>query len=266
VLWWNAEEQDLPSGVFDLAVTVSTNVFREERSLQLTWEDSRVRRKETGEEESKGSGIEIIDHRGEGDLQSVLRTLAEKEGAQVWMEARSVDNVESRTRQELSSCGELVLGTLPPSREALREALEACQPDRIHVVGLSPTTAGLEGFTRRLLGLCKHAIRSEKPAPLSKLAAAMGHEEHAVRLGLRWLKDQGQIGLAETDDGFLVEPGPGTGEADPALERALKKALQEARAFRKYALQGSGPLAGRPSQSKRSRLTLRGGWCHNRTI
>jgi single-stranded-DNA-specific exonuclease len=247
VLWWNAEEQDLPSGVFDLAVTVSTNVFREERSLQLTWEDSRVRRKETGEEESKGSGIEIIDHRGEGDLQSVLRTLAEKEGAQVWMEARQVDGVGGKNRLELSPCGELVLGTLPPSREALREVLEACEPGRVHVVGLSPTTAALEGFARRLLGLCKHAIRSAKAAPLSKLAAAMGHEERTVRLGLRWLEDRGQIGLAETEGGFLVEPGSGAGEADPALELALKEALQEARAFRKYALQESGPLAGRPA-------------------
>jgi single-stranded-DNA-specific exonuclease len=254
VLWWNAEEQDLPSGVFDLAVTAKANVFRGERSLQLTWEDAWARREEPAEEATEGPEIEIIDHRGEGGLKASLRALAEKDGTQIWMEARPVDNVEGRTRQELSPCGKLVLGTLPPSREVLQDALEACQPDRIHVVGLSPTTAGLEGFTRRLLGLCKHAIRSEKPAPLSKLAAAMGHEEHAVRLGLRWLKDRGQIRLAETEDGFWVELGPGAGEADPSLtdsslERILKEALQEARAFRKYAFESTS-AARQPTTSE----------------
>jgi len=252
VLWWDAEERDLPSGVFDLAVTAKANVFRGERSLQLTWEDSRMRRMGPAEETSEGPEIEIIDHRGEDDLKATLRALAEKEGAQVWMEARQVEDVDGKSRLDLSSCGELVLGTLPPSREVLQDTLEVCEPGRVHVVGLSPTTAGLEGFARRLLGLCKHAIRSGKAAPLSKLAAAMGHEERTVRLGLRWLEDRGQIRLTETEDGFLVEPGPGAGEADPSLtdsslERILKEAFQETRAFRKYALQGSGPLAGRPT-------------------
>jgi len=247
VLWWNAEEEDLPSGVFDLAVTVSTNVFRGERSLQLTWEDSRVRRKEPGQETDETRSIEVIDHRGEGDLEATLRALADKDGAQVWMEACQVDGVGAKSRLGLAPCTELVLGTLPPSRSVLDEALSACEPDRIHVIGLSPTTEVKEGFARRLLGLCKHAIRSGKAAPLSKLAAAMGHEERTVRLGLRWLEERGQIRAERTEEGLKIESGPGSGEADPPLERALKEALQEARAFRKYALKGKAPLAERPA-------------------
>jgi len=247
VLWWNAEEEDLPSGIFDLAVTVSTNVFRGERSLQLTWEDSRVRRKETGQETDETRSIEVIDYRGEDGLENALRALADKAGAQVWMEARQVDGVGAKSRLGLAPCEELVLGTLPPSRSVLDEALSACEPERIHVVGLSPTTEAKEGFARRLLGLCKHAIRSGKAAPLPKLAAAMGHEERTVRLGLRWLEERGQIRAERTEDGLKIESGPGSGEADPPLERALKEALQEARAFRKYALKGKTPLAERPA-------------------
>jgi single-stranded-DNA-specific exonuclease len=246
VLWWNAEEEDLPSGIFDLAVTVSTNVFRGERSLQLTWEDSRVRREETSEEAGESRSLQVIDHRGEEDLEATLRALAEKNGAQVWMEARQVNGIEGKSRLELAPCEELVLATLPPSRSVLEEALEMCEPERIHVVGLSPTTAGLEGFARRLLGLCKHAIRSGKAAPLPKLAAAMGQEESTVRLGLQWLEDQGQIRVQQTEKGLKIETGPGSGEADSSAERALKEALQEARAFRKYALKGEAPLANRP--------------------
>mgnify|MGYP006285186487 CR=1 FL=1 len=247
VLWWNAEEQDLPSGVFDLAVTVSTNVFRGERSLQLTWEDSRVRRKETGEETEEDRSIEVIDHRGEEDLEATLRTLSEKDGTEVWMEACQVEGARGKSRLELSSCTELMLGTLPPSRSVLEEALSACEPDRIHVVGLSPSTAGLEGFAPRLLGLCKHAIRSGKAPSLSKLAAAMGHEERTVRLGLRWLEGRGQIRTGQTEKGLEIKHGPGSGEADLSVERALKEALQEARAFRKYALKGSAPLTSGPA-------------------
>jgi single-stranded-DNA-specific exonuclease len=247
VLWWNAGEEDLPSGIFDLAVTVSTNVFRGERSLQLTWEDFRVRRKETGEDTEEGRSTEVIGHRGEGGLEDTLRALADRGGAQVWMEACQVDGVGAKSRLELTPCEELVLGTLPPSRSVLKEALAACEPERIHVVGLSPATAGLEGFTRRLLGLCKHAIRSGKAAPLPKLAAAMGHEERTVRLGLQWLEERGQIQAAKTGQKLSIKPGSTSGEADSSLEQALEEALQEARAFRKYALRGEAPLAKPPA-------------------
>jgi single-stranded-DNA-specific exonuclease len=248
VLWWDAEEQDLPSGIFDLAVTVSTNVFRGERSLQLTWEDSRVRRKETGEETRESPSIQMIDHRGEQDLEATLRALAEKDGTQVWMEARQVKGVEGKSRLEISPCEELVLGTLPPSRSVLEETIEACEPEKIHVVGLPPATENLEGFARRLLGLCKHAIRSKKTAPLPKLAAATGHDERTVRLGLQWLEDQKQIRVMQSGEEIKIEPGPGSGETDPSLERALKEALQEAQAFRKYALKGEAPVAAPPTE------------------
>ncbi|WP_263840256.1 single-stranded-DNA-specific exonuclease RecJ [Salinibacter sp.] len=245
VLWWNAQEEDLPDGIFDLAVTVSTNVFRGERSLQLTWEDSRVRRKETGEETGEARSTEVIGHRGEGGLEDTLRALADRGGAQVWMEACQVDGVGAKSRLELTPCEELVLGTVPPSRSVLEEVLSACEPERIHVVGLSPATAGLEGFTRRLLGLCKHAIRSGKAAPLPKLAAAMGHEERTVHLGLQWLEERGKIQAAKTGQKLSIKPGSTSGEADSSLEQALEEALQEARAFRKYALRGEAPLAKR---------------------
>jgi single-stranded-DNA-specific exonuclease len=246
VLWWNAQEEDLPDGIFDLAVTVSTNVFRGERSLQLTWEDSRVRRKETGEETQEARSLQVTDHRGEEDLEATLRALAEKGGAQVWMEACQVDGVGAKSRLSLAPCEELVLGTLPPSRSVLKEALAACEPEQIHVVGLPPATAGLEDFTRRLLGLCKHAIRSGKAAPLPKLAAAMGHEERTVRLGLQWLEERGKIQASEIGQKLSIKPGPGSGEADSSLEQTLEEALQEARAFRKYALRGEAPLAKPP--------------------
>jgi single-stranded-DNA-specific exonuclease len=197
-----------------------------------------VRRKETGEDTEETRSIQVVDHRGEEDLEATLRALAEKNGAQLWMEACQVDGLDGKSRLELAPCEELVLGTLPPSRQVLEEALSACEPERIHVVGLSPATAGLEGFARRLLGLCKHAIRSRKAAPLPKLAAAMGQEEPTVRLGLQWLEDQGQIRAQQTEKGLKIETGPGSGEADSSAERALKEALQEARAFRKYAFQG----------------------------
>ncbi len=247
VLWWNAGEEDLPSGIFDLAVTVSTNVFRGERSLQLTWEDSRVRRKETGEDTEEGRSIEVIDHRGEEDLEASLWALADKAGAQIWMEACQVNGIEGNSRLELAPCEELVLGTLPPSRSVLEEALEMCEPDRIHVIGLPPATKNLGGFARRLLGLCKHAIRSGKAATLPKLAAAMGQEESTVRLGLQWLEERGQIRVQQVEKGLKIEPGPGSGETDSSSERALKEALQEAGAFRKYALKGEAPLAKRPA-------------------
>jgi len=249
VLFWNAEEQDLPSGVFDLAVTVSTNVFRGERSLQLTWEDARVRRKEASGEMEEIATAEVVSHGQESNKAALLRDLSEKESAEVWLEGRSVDGVRGKARHELRPCKSLIVGTLPPSRSVLLGALERCDPEGVHVVGLPLEVDSLEGFSRRLLGLSKHAIRSGKVAPLPRLAAAMAHEEETVRLGLEWLERRGQIRARETDEGFSIGPGSGKGEADApssltpsSLTKALKETLEEARAFRKYAFQGEEAL------------------------
>lgn len=97
VLHWNASRQDLPSSVFDLALRISDTVFRGERSLQLTWEDAHERRKEAAGQE-KADSFQIIGHSSEEDKAALLRSLARKEGAQVWLEATSVSGVEGKGR------------------------------------------------------------------------------------------------------------------------------------------------------------------------
>jgi single-stranded-DNA-specific exonuclease len=251
VLHWNATRRDLPEGVFDLAVRISDNLFRGERSLQLTWEDARERRRVEADA-GTNRPYELVDHRGSDDKGGVLRSLAAREAAQVWIEGRSVENVDGRERHDLEPAAELVVGTLPPSRRVLARAIEQVRPDVVHVVGLDPGLDALRPFARRLLGLCKHAVATGKAVPPALLAAKTAHEERTVRLGLQWLEARGEVTVdaadrhakaSPTEDAsqtalhLSAGPGPSTADEDARRKRrsALEEALEEARAFRRYA-------------------------------
>jgi single-stranded-DNA-specific exonuclease len=238
VLNWNASKEDLPSGVFDLALKISDNVFRGERSLQLTWEDARERRKEASEQE-EASSLQVVGHREVSDKASLLREFAQKEGAQVWLEATSVTGVKSKGREELSACEELIVGTIPPSRQVLEEVLSTCEPEILHVVGIDPQVDTLQSFTRRLLGLVKHAVKAGKTPSLSQLAVMMAHEESTARNGLRWLEDRGQIEVSGPESSLRFKSGKRRERSNGNLSQELRRALEEARAFRKYALSGT---------------------------
>ncbi|PQJ36807.1 single-stranded-DNA-specific exonuclease RecJ [Salinibacter sp. 10B] len=242
VLNWNAAKQDLPSGVFDLALKISDNVFRGERSVQLTWEDARERRKEpTGQEDGQAKpSVKTIDHRGEEDLASLLRKLDEKEDTQVWLEATSVTGVDARSRSALTLCKELVVGTIPPSRQVLQETLQDCQPEVLHIVGVEPEVDTLPTFTRRLLGLSKHAIKTGKSPSLQQLAEMMAHEKSTVRLGLSWLQEKGKIQVSGPDSRLQIEAGAGKGSPNSETSQELKRSLEEARAYRRYAFSTYG--------------------------
>jgi len=220
-------------------------VFRGERSVQLTWEDARERRKEAPDKEEPSA--KVIDHRSEGDKASLLRKLAQREGAQVLLEATSLSGLKSKDRNKLSSCTELVVGTIPPSRRVLEDVLETYEPEVLYVVGVDPEVDTLQGFTRRLLGAAKHAIKTEKTPLLSQLAVTMAHEERTVREGLKWLAGRGQIQFFERKTGVQTKNGVQAGGDTTGKQPTrgapdhVRQALEEAGAFRKYAFSDTRP-------------------------
>jgi single-stranded-DNA-specific exonuclease len=238
VLYWNGTKRDLPTGTFDLAVTLSANAFRGERSAQLTWQDARPTGTRPDERASGESGPAVVDHRSSGDRVATLRELARQTTTQIWMEARSAPGIAARTRDELGPCAHLVLGTLPPSRRVLRAACERCDPDVIHVVGLGADVDGIGPFTRRLLGLAKHAINTGKRFSPQALAGAMGHDEWTVILGLKWLQRRGKITVSRDENGLCVDEGRSLRSSLGRAPDELQQALEETRAFREYAFEG----------------------------
>jgi single-stranded-DNA-specific exonuclease len=153
------------------------------------------------------------------------------------LEATSVTGVDGRGRSTLTSCEELVVGTIPPSRQVLQETLQNCEPEILHIVGVEPEVDTLPTFTRRLLGLSKHAIKAGKSPSLPQLAEMMGHEKSTVRLGLRWLQEKGKIQVSGPDSSLQIEAGSGKGSPNSETSQELKRSLEEAKAYRQYAFQ-----------------------------
>ncbi|HJX38138.1 MAG TPA: hypothetical protein VJ714_06045, partial [Anaerolineae bacterium] len=92
-------------------------------------------------------------------------------------------------------------------------------------------------FLERLSGLIKRALTaSEGRVTLEMLAAATGHRESAVRLGLDWLIEAGHIAIQD-EEGDEIRLGPGPGKPGSDVEGAgarLRALLAETSAYRTH--------------------------------
>ena len=242
VLYWNASASDVPEGPFDLAVSISENRFRGERSVQLTWRGARPaigtgRSEAPAERHADTSGFgdcNVVYHDGAEDMSAVLRRLAAEDSVQVWLEGMRFDGFDAVTRTGLTSCDQLVLGTVPPSRSVLEAALARCTPETVHVVGVDAGVDDLDAFTRRLMGLCKHVTSEGEAVALERLAGAMGHTARTVRLGLAWLERQGLIWATFDAGAVQIRCEEMERNEDKRAETELRDSVEEARSFRSF--------------------------------
>jgi single-stranded-DNA-specific exonuclease len=243
VMWWRGADEPQPEGRFDLAYTLGINAFRNEVNVQLGWIDARLREPAAVQVRAKPS-VEVRDHRGLGGPEPVLRALLAPDAADavgsvvVWAEGgASLDGVPFLDREALSGADTLVVWTVPPGPVELREALEAVAPERVVLFGVDPGLDALPAFLQRLGGLVKHVLRARNgETTLSTVAAKMAHGRSAVRLGLEWMAQQGQIEVSFGRSG-RVELRAGRGAVGDRLDivyARLRAQLEETAAYRAY--------------------------------
>lgn len=227
VLWWNAGQEDLPEGAFDLAYSVRATTYAGERQLSIEYRDARP--VVQPEIEVREARPEVVDLRGQvASAQLPPSCLVWAEGTE---KKRGVD------RLHLHPSDDFAIWTSPPCRADLQSAVSVAGAHRIYLVGVAPLPQSAENFLTQLAGLAKFAMnqRAGRVVP-AELAAALAQRELAVRLGLEWLAAGGHVRIEETEDGLRLAPG--NSAPDKRVQRELlagvRSVLEETSAYRSY--------------------------------
>ena len=235
VLWWNVGERELPGGRFDLAYNLRLSRFKDEAELVLEFVDLQPRESEAIEVSSETAGYEIEDCRGDDPRAKLADVLAAHPEAIVWREADS--SVAGCNRTELHQAETLIVWTTPPGPDEWNAALETVRPRRVLFFSQLPTEPAIESFLQRLGGLLKFALNSKGGVTtIQELAAALAERADAVRYGLNWFQQAGQISFESSTRGKL-KLFRGDGGSDQSkqadFEKLLKSVLAETVAYRK---------------------------------
>jgi single-stranded-DNA-specific exonuclease len=239
VFWWRSADEPLPEGRFDLAYTVSAGTYRDVPEVQLSW----VAVRSIGPvivHVPERAAIKVLDYRNLPEPLPPLRALAERPDASVvWSEGVGGLVVEARDRHSLSQAETLIIWTVPPDPVVLDDALQAVEPKRVVLFGVDPGLDALPAFLSRLAGLVKHVLRARGgQVEVAELAAAMAHSEYAVRLGLSWMAEKGQIQVVFDRRGWAAvwEKRERPGDQLHVVEGQLKAQLEETAAYRSFFL------------------------------
>jgi single-stranded-DNA-specific exonuclease len=235
VIWWRGAGWPLPEGIFDLACVVRASNYRGQRGVQVEWKDARPV-VETGEI-TLSSPISIIDQRDIAHPLPVLQQILAETLAVVWGEVEARDRLpQSLDRSQLTPADTLIVWTTPPGRAELQAAIDRVHPKNVVIFAVDPEAAGPEAFLKRLAGLVKFALEKlDGRADLSRLSAATGQREPAVRLGLKWMEQRGMLQAKEESGIILLQAA--RGDALPEAEKTLahlRALLEETIAYRRY--------------------------------
>jgi len=237
VVWWQGAGWPLPEGRFDLAYSVRASTFRGQRQVQVEWVDARALEDTPAIIPKPSKKVEVIDFRKEAFPLPILQRLQAETDLQIWGESEARDKLHLRDRYHLEPSENLVVWTSPPGHAEWRAGLEAADPERIYLFGLDPHMDDPNEFLKRLAGLVKYALNSERgQIRLPDLAAATAQREKSLEVGLAWLEARGYVQvLARDADEMII--GKGKGQPDerlPQLTAQLKSLLDESAAYRAY--------------------------------
>ena len=235
VLWWNVGDRALPTGRFDLAYNLQLSRFKNEADLVLEFVDLQPRESEAIEVSSETSGYETEDCRSDDPHAKLAEALATYPNAIVWREADS--SVAGCNRTELHQAETLIVWTSPPGPDEWDAALETVKPRRVIVFGQLPLEPTLESFLQGLGGLLKFALNAKGgETSLQELAAATAQRADAVRYGLNWFQQNGQLGIEiRARGGVSISHNRTDNDRSnqASLEKLLSNVLAETVAYRK---------------------------------
>ena len=240
VFWWQGADRPLPSGIFDLALTVRASDYRGLAEIQVEWIDARQREPEAVEIEA-APVIEIHDYRKTGNPEAMLRGLLAGRELQVWAEGLAPPPVEALTRLDLAPGPQLAVWTVPPGPREWQAALDRVQPEEIHLFAGYPGPDEREAFLQELASLVKFALRAKQgQIEIERAAARLGHRADTIEAGLKHLEAAGVLAIVERgEDHWQVEAGSGQPNAQGGELTVLRldALLAETSAYRQYMLQ-----------------------------
>ena len=245
VLWWNAGDRTLPDMKIDLAANISASDWKGQKQVQLIFVD--LQPSKTIEIEATTSIIEIIDNRDDEEPLDILRELPSE--SVIWLEGRDKKfltekikkinpNFRIVDRNGLTPTEVLVICTIPPSHDVLKQILEVTKPAKIHLLKDVGEPITPESFIKHLMGLIKYTIEHQDGiTTYQNLAAATAQNSITIKHAISWLVSKGKIQqISETEDKIYLTSGgfhqdPQFAEKQWGETRQL---LEETFAYRSY--------------------------------
>jgi single-stranded-DNA-specific exonuclease len=236
VLWWQGAGQGLPEGHFDLAYGLRARDYRGEMQLQVEWVDARPR--SAPSLLSSASERVVVDSRKEADPLVALVSLPQTETV-IWaegMDPGTSETIGSADRLGLHPARVLAIWTAPPGPAELARAVQTVKPDEVHLFAFEPEAVEFRPFVQRLAGMLKYDLElREGQVNIQRLAAALGHREVTIRVGLEWLVARGQLRIVETGEHTLtIQAGGGSSFDTQEVQSRLRRLLEETTAYRRF--------------------------------
>lgn len=261
--WFHAGVLPVPGDRLDLAFNLCLDMWHGQERAQLELMDWRCA-EETLQKDVATliSGREVVDWRGEPDLQVCLTRLRERYGPKVvlWAEGWDGQPVTPGVATRYDLAGQkaslLAIVTPPPGPDELRWVLSEVQPQVIYL--LPPQAVpdvAVPAFLERVAGMLKVALRAHEGwVDPVRMSARIGARRAAIVAGLRWLEAMGKVILRYERGGLRayepnrappeMEPAPSNGNPheDEEGQRAARQAqaqqvvrslLEETKAYRR---------------------------------
>jgi single-stranded-DNA-specific exonuclease len=240
-VWWRMSPEKVPKEEADIAFRVHLENYRgrTEVGLELVEVSERKIGPEPGLPELGGVPFAVEDWRGKGNRREALERLRKRGNIQIWGEGSVGREVaEARGRHQLVEGRELVIWTIPPGPQLLREVLRQVKPERVHLMTGEASMENPTDFLRLLGSAVKGVIAKNKgETSLAELAALTAQRESAVRLGLDFLAGRGRLCFREEEGRLFIEAKEGPRRV-PGNGEDLKSLLRETAAYRRYFARG----------------------------
>lgn len=241
VLWWNARDQNMPQGKFDLAYYLRLNRFQGKESVVLEWIDAREALSPAAAPALPLFTSIFEDWRQADDIGARLQTLSKQESVLFFAESLiGHSNLPVRNRLQIEACQTLALLTPPPDFAVLQQVLKGAAAKRVILARLDQPQDDPQVFLQRLSGLLRYAISHYNgQTSLERLAAALGQNRAAIELGLAWWQAHGDVLLQISEEGDCVlEKNPMSADISSqelsGIAQRLNKVLSENAAFRSF--------------------------------
>jgi len=203
VVWWNADEDEIPEGWFDFAYYLNENIYKGEVTLQAVWLESHEL-EESPLVDVSGKNITVFDFRSSPNpLEAALQTCGSSEYV-IFYEPRIPDREETVGRYHLHPVDTLILASLPTSQKDIEDIIQKSQPRKVMLAMEKPGNKTNSSYLQTIAGLIRYAVSARNGlANLKELAEASNSREESVMTALTRWEASGNIQIQSFENDLL---------------------------------------------------------------
>jgi single-stranded-DNA-specific exonuclease len=203
LVWWNADETQIPADPFDLVYALNENEYKGEVTLQAEWIDHHLV-EEPESEIRNAPKLMVTDFRSSPDPLKAAKDACVDQAYLIFQEPPVLDNPLSAGRNHMHAIDCLILASMPPSRQVFEQIISASHPKQLILAFESPSKPSFQVFLKHLGGLIKYAAEKRNGlASTDDLAEAMNTTVQSIEVGIHWFEVSGKIEILAKDNSLM---------------------------------------------------------------